>query len=66
MDPTTDGDPEEYVQENREKIVTIIRQSDDAFTRACAWALLDRYTPDRELDELHAELDTIAQREGGG
>ena len=54
-------DPEEYVQENRETIITIIRQSNDPFSRACAWALLDRYTPDPELQELHEELDAIAQ-----
>jgi len=57
-----DIDPEEYVQENREEVIRVIRHSDDAFTRACAWTLLDRYTPDQDLDELHDELDLVARR----
>ena len=52
--------PEEYVEQNREKILAVIRNSDDAYTRACAWTLLDRYTPHKDLEELKAELDTIA------
>lgn len=57
-----DIDPEEYVQENRRRIIQVIRHSDDPFTRACAWTLLDRYTPNRELEELHEELDMVANR----
>jgi len=55
-------DPETYVEENRERLVQIIRHSEDAFARACAWTLLDRYTPDRELEELHDELDAVSGR----
>lgn len=55
-------DPEEYVRENREKVVVIIKNSDDAFTRACAWTLLDRYTPDREVEELEEELRAVLER----
>lgn len=55
-------DPEEYVRENREKVVAIIKNSDDAFTRACAWTLLDRYTPDREVEELEEELRAVLER----
>lgn len=58
-----DVDPEEFVRENRERILTIIRRSDDPFSRACAWVILDRYTPDNDLDELHDELDEVARRE---
>ena len=59
-----DVDPAEYVQEHRERLLVIIRQSDDVFTRACAWALLDKYTPAMELDELRKELETVARTEG--
>lgn len=55
-------DPEEYVQENRKRIIQIIRHSDDPFARACAWMLLDRYTPDRDLEDLRDELDDIVNR----
>jgi hypothetical protein len=57
-----DIDPETYVQENRDRLVQIIRHSDDPFARACAWTMLDRYTPDREIDELHDELDSVTNR----
>ncbi len=57
-----DIDPETFVEENRERLVQIIRHSDDPFARACAWAMLDRYTPDREIDELHEELDNVTNR----
>jgi hypothetical protein len=53
---------DEYVRENREKIIGVIRSSDDAYTRACAWTLLDRYTPDKDIEDLKDELDTIANR----
>jgi hypothetical protein len=51
-------DPAGYVQENREKILRIVRSSDDPFMRAYAWALLDKHT-----DTLHQELDRIANRD---
>ena len=59
-----DIDPEEYVKENRKQVLAVVRGSDDPFARACAWALLDRYTPDNELDELHDELDAVVERRG--
>lgn len=59
-----DVDPQDYVEENREKILTIIRRSDDPFARACAWTLLDRYTPDKSLDDLEDELQIVAERGG--
>lgn len=65
MSQSTDLDPDEYVRENREKIVAVIRNSDDAYTRACAWTLLDRHTPEKDLEELKDELDTIARRGDG-
>lgn len=55
-------DPEEYVREHRGRIVEIIRHSDDPFARACAWVLLDRYTPDQDLEDLRDELDEISRR----
>ena len=56
-------DPEEYVQEHRARIVEIIRHSDDPFARACAWMLLDRYTPDIDIKELRDELDDVVNRQ---
>jgi len=52
-----DIDPEEFVQENREQVIQVIRHSDDPFARACAWTLLDRYTPDQEVEQLREEFE---------
>ena len=56
---------DEYVRENRKKIIGVIRNSDDAYTRACAWTLLDRYTPDKDIEDLKDELETLANRGDG-
>ncbi|MFA9503250.1 hypothetical protein ACERIM_10760 [Natrinema sp. H-ect1] len=63
LDSVEEVDPETFIRKNREKVLAVIRQSDDPFARACAWTLLDRYTPDKELDRLHDELDTVIKRE---
>lgn len=56
-----DINPEEYVQENRNRVIRIVRHCDDPFARACAWTLLDRYTPDKDLEQLHDELDAVTE-----
>lgn len=58
-----DIDPETYVRENRKLILQIIRSCDDPFTRASAWALLDRNTPNPDIDTLHEELDQVANKD---
>lgn len=58
------AEPREYIEENRAKILAVIRGSDDPFARACAWALLDRHTPANELDTLHEELEAVVERRG--
>lgn len=60
---STPVDPEEYIEENRQEIIAVIRGSDDAFARAAAWALLDRHTPDNDLATLRRELEQVAARE---
>lgn len=59
---TYDTDPTEYIEENRTKILAVIRGSEDPFARACAWALLDRYTPDNDFETLSEELELVAKR----
>jgi predicted Zn-ribbon and HTH transcriptional regulator len=54
--------PDDYVRENREKILAVIKNSDDPYTRACAWTLLDRHTPEKDLEELKDELDALVNR----
>lgn len=54
---------EEYVTEHREEILTLIRRSSDPFTRAAAWTLLDKYTPDNDYEQLEAELQVLFRGE---
>jgi hypothetical protein len=56
-------DPEEYVQNHRERLLAVIRQSSDPFARACAWMLLDRFTEDRDFDELIEELRAVTEQD---
>lgn len=56
-------DVEEWVRDNRKQIIQVIRSSDDPFMRACAWALLDKHTSNIEIEDLHVELDEIAEQE---
>ncbi len=52
--------PEEFVRENQERILAVIRRTEDPFMRACAWALLDRFTPNQSLEEIREELDVVS------
>ena len=61
--PGSSIDAKEFVQQNRRKIIAIIRSSDDPFMRAYAWALLDKYTSNTDGSELHQELDEILDQE---
>ncbi|SEO92451.1 hypothetical protein SAMN04487948_1082 [Halogranum amylolyticum] len=54
--------PSEYIEENRTKILAVIRGSDDPFARACAWALLDRHTPDNDYETLRDELELVSEQ----
>lgn len=64
MNDIGDVDPETFVAENREQVVKVIRHSSDPFIRACAWTLLDRYSDDPDLEELHEELEEISKKRG--
>lgn len=59
----SDIDPEEYVSEHRQQLLTLVRRSDDPFTRACAWTLLDRHTPDNSYQELKEELRIVCRED---
>lgn len=52
---TTDGN--EFVADNREKLVRILRHGDDEFVRAAALAALVRYGDEPALNTVQSELD---------
>lgn len=57
-------DPEEYVRENRETLVDIIKHGTDQFVRALALAALVEYGDDPDLEQVRHELRQAADQEG--
>lgn len=56
-----ESDPEEYVRENRDVLLRVIRHGDDEFTRGLAIAALMEYGPDPTMDTV---VDDIRRMEG--
>ncbi|ADD03646.1 uncharacterized protein Nmag_0047 [Natrialba magadii ATCC 43099] len=59
-------DPERYVQNNRDRLLNVLKNGDDEFTRAVVWAILDEYGDDVTLEELQLELDRLQRRDLDG
>lgn len=54
------NDPEQWVRENRDSLLRVIRHGDDSFTRALAVSVLMEYGPDPSMDQV---IDDIKQLE---
>lgn len=54
---TYDVDPDEYVRENRETLVKIIKHGNDEFVRALALAALVEFGGDPDIEQVRRELD---------
>lgn len=52
---------EDYVEENRDSLERVLRHSNDAFARACAWALIDAGSEPPEIDQLQRELESLQE-----
>lgn len=52
-------DINQFVEENHDAIVRVLRHSANETARAYAWALLDYAYDAPELDALHDELDAL-------
>jgi len=53
---TSSRDPEEYVSKNEDKLVRIIKHSNNTFARALALAALVEYSDTPDVDEVISEL----------
>jgi len=60
-----DGDPQEFVQENEETLVKIIKHSSDGFVRSLALAALLKYGTDPQLDDIERDLKQVKDERGG-
>ena len=50
---------EEFVAENREMLERVLRHSNNAYARACAWALIDAGSDAPDLAQLQKELEIL-------
>ena len=54
-------DPEQWVNDNRDVLVDVIKHSADDFTRALALAFLTRHGGEPEIDQLERELEAAKE-----
>jgi len=57
-------DPDEYVRNNREELVAIIKHGNDDFVRALALAALVEYGGDPDIEKVRRELELAAEMKG--
>ena len=58
------GSPDEYVQENQDVLVKIIKHGTDDFVRAFALAALVEYGEEPDIERVRRELERAANQEG--
>lgn len=64
MNHSTDLDPDEYVRENRDTLIEIIKHGTDPFVRSLALAALVEFGGEPEIERVRRELDRAAELEG--
>jgi len=55
------SDPDEYVRNNRDTLVRIIKHSNDDFVRSLALAALVEYGEDPDIEKVRRELEKAAR-----
>lgn len=53
------SDIDSFVDDNHDSIVRVLKHSNNAYARACAWALLDAGSDAPDLEDLEHELRTL-------
>jgi len=56
---TSEQDPNEYVNQNKETLSRIIKHSSDTFTRSLALAALVEYGEDATIDDVIEDLKQV-------
>ncbi|WP_137288600.1 hypothetical protein [Natronorubrum halophilum] len=64
MSQSASASPNNYVRENKETLVEIIKHGDDEFVRAMALAALVEFGDDPDLNTLRRELERMTERGG--
>lgn len=58
---STTTDPNEYVRENRETLVDVIKHGSDPFVRALCLAAIVEYGGEPEQEQLRREIERMEQ-----
>lgn len=66
MSPQKPPDPNQYVRENKETLVEIIKHGTDDFVRALAMAALVEYGEEPDIEQVRHELNRMAEQGGVG
>lgn len=62
MKPVEDyNSVEEFVDDHRQMLERVLRHSNNAYARACAWALIDIGSDAPEIDQLQRELEAVKE-----
>jgi len=64
MSTHSTDDPEQYVRENRETLVKVIKHGSDNFVRSLALAALVEYGGDPDREAVRRELDRMDELGG--
>lgn len=60
-----DGDPESFVQENRETFVRLLKHCDDKLVRGLALSALIEYGTDPLIEDVERDLRELSGGSGG-
>lgn len=60
-----DGDPDKFVDQNRETLVRILKHGDDEFVRALALAAILEYGSDSDIEDIERQLQRVRDENGG-
>ncbi len=47
---------------DEEELLRVLKQSGNAYARACAWVLLDHILDEPDIEDLEAELQALRER----
>jgi len=56
-------DPDEYVRNNRDTLVRIVKHGNDDFVRSLALAALVEYGEDPDIEKVRRELEKAARKD---
>ncbi|WP_081927415.1 hypothetical protein [Halobellus rufus] len=60
------GDPKEFLEDNQEVLLRVLKHSDDEFVRALILSALVEYGPDPLIEDVERDLERAVNQSKGG